>query len=132
LGWIQQRPKEVENGTLATVSTEFSGRSDVLERRVVMRREEERKMMLAQSSSGFKRWQIDSHSEGFQNIRAARLRSDGAIAVLGDGYAGRGANDCDRRRNIESIKPVSTRAANIQDFSRAGFEVNGGPNGFFA
>ena len=52
--------------------------------------------------------------------------------MFSDGYAGRGADDCDRRRNVKSIKPVSARAANIQDFSGAGFQIDGRPNGLFA
>ena len=83
-----------------------------------IRREEKGEVLFAQLPRGFRRRQIDFYSERLQDIRAAGLRGDGAVAVLGHGHAGGGAQDGGGRGNVERAQPVAARADDVEDLAR--------------
>jgi len=85
---VRQGAEEVENGPLTPLGAKLAGRSDVLEGRVIVLGKEKREMLFPQRARGCCRRQVDADAERFEDIRAACLRSDGPVAVLGHGDPG--------------------------------------------
>ena len=71
-------------------------------------------------------------AQGLNHVRAADGRGHGAVAVLGHGHAGGGAQDGAGGGNVERAQPVAAGANDVEDFPRAGFGVERRRNGFLA
>ena len=118
---IQQRAENVENGPLAALGAKFSRRRDVFERRMKIRREEKREVVFAQRARRVRRRQIHPDAEFFDHVRAADRRGHGAVAVLGHGHAGGGAQNGDGGGNVERAQAVAAGADHVENFARPAF-----------
>jgi hypothetical protein len=129
---VEQRAEEVEERALPALGANFARGADVPEGGMIEGRKKKGEMMLAQGTGGGFGRQINFDAERLQNVRTPGLRSDGAIAMLGDRYSGGSANQGDCCRNVESIQAVSAGAANVKDLARARFGVERRNDGFGA
>ena len=59
--------------------------------------------------------EIDLHAEIFEDIGAAALRGDRAVAVFHHDCAAGGEDEHARRRNVEEFHAIAARAADIDD-----------------
>src|SRR5205823_6603350 len=64
------------------------------------------------------------------DVRAAGLRSNRPVTMLGHGHAGGGAKDGGGRGDVDRAEPVAAGADDIEDFARTGFGVNRRRDGF--
>ena len=62
--------------------------------------------------------QVHRDAQGLEHVGAARLGSDGAVAVLGHRNARRRAYQRHGGGDIEGVESVAARAADVQNFSR--------------
>src|SRR3954468_4122164 len=76
-------------------------------------------MMIAQKTGSLLGREIDPYSQPLQHIRAARLRSNRSIAVLGHGNASGGCDQSDGRGNVKSVEAVAASAADGEDLASA-------------
>ena len=129
---IEERAEEVENCPLPAFRTELARRADVLEGWMICLREEKGEALLAQSTRRLVGRQVDADAERFQHVRAAGLRRDCAVSVLGHGDARRRANDGDGGRDVERVQPVAPGAADIEDLALACRGVERGLHGQLA
>src|SRR5579871_5966916 len=104
----------------------------MFERGMKMWREEKCEMMVAEGAGGFLGRKLDFDAKRLQNIRTPGLRSDGAVAMLGDRHFSRGADNRHGCRDVERVEPVAARAADVQDGALAGFSVERRHDGFCA
>ena len=88
--------------------------------------------MIAQPARGRFRLQIGPDAQRFEHVGAARLRSDGAVAVLGHRHPGGGGDEGDGGGNVKCVEPVAACSANVQNLTGAGFGIQGRGNGFVA
>ena len=82
---------------------------------------------LFQAGRNLRRWQVDVHTQLFHHVGGTALRSDAAIAVLGDAHAGSGGDKGGRSRNVERAAGVAAGAAGIDE--RVSFGIAGIENG---
>ena len=129
---IEERAEEVEDGAPAALRAKFARGANVTERRVKVRREKESEMMLAQRTRGRFGRQLDFDAEGFQDVRTPGLRSDGAVAMLGDCHLSRGADNGHGGGDVESVEAVAARAANVENNTGTGFGIERRDDGFGA
>ncbi len=91
----------------------------MFERRMKLRRPEKSEAVLTQRARGLLGRKIDGDAERLQHVRAAGLRGDGAIAVLGDGDARGGAENRGGGGDVERVQSVAAGAAHIEDLAGA-------------
>ena len=128
---IQQRPENVEDRALATLGAQFARRGDMFEGGMVRRREKKGEMTFTQRTRRLDRRQIDPDSQGIEHVRAADLRGDGPVAMLGHRHARGGAQNCHGGRYIEGVHPVAAGADHVEDAARAGLRVHRRLHGLF-
>ena len=75
------------------------------------------------------RRQLNRNAERLEDVRAAGLRGNRAVAVFGDGDTRGSDHERDGCRNVESVQPVAPGAADVEDFARARLRVDRGREG---
>ena len=82
--------------------------------------------MVAKAAGGVLGGEFDGDAEGLQHVGRAGLGGDGAVAVLGDGDAGGGADEGDGGGDVEGVELVATGPADVEDLhGRRGLEGEG-------
>ncbi len=69
---------------------------------------------------GLRRGQIYFNAERLKHVRAAGLRSNRPVTMLGDGHAGGGTDDGGGRGNVDGAEAVASGADDIENFTRTG------------
>ena len=115
---IQQRTEDVENRPLAALGAKFPRGRNVFERRMKIRREKKRETVFPQRVRRVRRRQVHPDAEFLDHIRAADRGGHGAVAVLGHGHAGGGAQDGGGGGNVERAQLVAAGADHVEDFAR--------------
>jgi hypothetical protein len=111
VGGVGQRSQQVEHCAHA----EFTAhRGDMAHRGMVQRREHKPDADLLDALRDLFGREVQVHAQRFQHIGTAALAADGAVAVLGDGYARRRDHERRRRREVPSLQRVAARAAGVQ------------------
>src|SRR6185437_2750004 len=132
-GRVEQGAEKVEDGALAAIRAKFARGPDVLEGWMIAWRKEKREVALLKRARGFGGWQVDVDAERFEDVGAAGLGGNGAVAVLGDRHARRGADDGHGGGNIEGVQPITAGAAHVENLVRiAPGRVERRLDGFFA
>ena len=121
---IEQRPKVIENRLLTAFAAQAPRRNDLLERRVIIGRKKKCEMIITQRPRRLFRRQVDFDAQRPEHVRAARLRRDGAVAVLGDWNAVSRGDNRHRCRNVECIETVAPGAAYVQNLERTRPGIN--------
>src|SRR5699024_7414190 len=107
---VRQRPERVEDRPGAEF---LSWADDRLHRGVEDRREHESDPLALDSVFDCGRFGIDVHAEFAEYIGTPRRGRDGVVTVFCDLYPCAGRDDRARRRNVDRIVSVPTRAASV-------------------
>ena len=131
-GGVQERSQKIENRALALFGAKLAGGGDVFEGRMIVRREEKAEVVFAQCGGGFGGRKIGADAQGFEDVGAAGLGGDGAVAVLGDGDTRGGQDEGDGGGDVEGVELIAAGSADVNDYSSAGFLVEGQGDGMVA
>ena len=110
---INQRSKNIKYRPLPARRQHLAHGPNVLERRVIRRREEENESQLVQRPPQLLGWRFEIYTQRRQQIRAATLRGDPAIAVLHHRHTRARQRQHDQAGNIKTAGVIPTRAHDV-------------------
>ena len=124
---IGEGAEEIEDGADAEGAADGH---DGLHRRVEAGGVEEGEAVRAEGCGGFDGREADGDAEGFEDVRRAGLRCDGAVAVFGYGGPGGGGDEGGGGGDVEGAGGVAAGAAGVdEEFALGGLEGEGGGGG---
>src|SRR3954471_24827802 len=104
---------------MPALRTQLPHRPEMFECRMKKRREKKCELLVPQRLGGLLVAEIGRNSKGLEHIGAAGLRSDRAISMLRDDYAGGCGDDRDGGRNVEGVQLVPAGPAHIENVAGA-------------